>query len=397
VNILSNRVVHLEKPKQWAAMRKAEELEKKTGKKIIHFEKGDFQGDEFLPAKHIFEAAKKALDEQRVRYRPGGGIPELKEWIIKRELEEKRGIRDVDPKHIIVTPGAKYALFSSILTLVEDGDKVVFPNPGYPPDETWVKFCRGIILYTPLVGDDFRYDIDSLRKIFEKERPKLMIVNTPQRPNGEIVRNIKEIADLCLEYDVYVISDEIFSGMIYEGKHESIASIPEMRERTILIDTASKTYMMTGFRIGFAYTGNDLIAEKLDNFLQDSLTNVPDFVQVAYLEALRGSQDFVHERNEKLKRRRDYVVKRLNEMPGVRCRKPPATFYVFPDIRDTGLNSIELRDYLIENYSVAVVNGSAFGDRGEGHIRITYAAPFEILEEGLNRMEEGLRKLKFRA
>ena len=286
---LSSRTSHFVLPKQWASMRKAEALERETGKRVIHFEKGDFQGDEFRPAPHIMEACAKAVADGHVRYVPGPGLPELRDAIA--EEATKRG-RPTVREEVLVTMGAKHALTQSLLTIVDQGDEVIFPNPGYPPDEFWITYAGGTVVYAPLVEPDFAFDLDSLQSLITP-RTKMLIINSPQRPNGMTVGQLDEIAAICAEHNVIVLTDEIFSHMVYApAEHRTIAAVDGMADRSILVDTFSKTYIMTGFRIGWCVANKDLITT-MDIFQQNSVTNVPAFVQLAALAAITGPQDHV--------------------------------------------------------------------------------------------------------
>jgi aspartate/methionine/tyrosine aminotransferase len=386
---LSSRTSHFVLPKQWASMRKAQALEQETGKRVVHFEKGDFQGDEFRPAPHIMEACAKAVADGHVRYVPGPGLPELRDAIA--EEATKRG-RPTVREEVLVTMGAKHALTQSLLTVVDQGDEVIFPNPGYPPDEFWITYAGGRVVYAPLVEPDFHFDLDSLAGLMS-ERTKMLIINTPQRPNGMVVGQLEEIARLCAERDVIVLTDEIFSHMVYPpAEHRTIAAAPGMADRSILVDTFSKTYIMTGFRIGWCVANRDLIMA-MDIFQQNSVTNVPAFVQLAALAAITGPQDHVTATTARLQAKRDKVVAALNALPGIECPTPDGSFYVFPDVRGTGMTAQQFTDYLIERYSVGVVAGTAFGDRGEGHVRLTYAAPDDVLDEGLERIRQAVEAL----
>jgi aspartate/methionine/tyrosine aminotransferase len=387
--ILSSRTSHFVLPKQWASMRKAEALERERGRRVIHFEKGDFQGEEFRPAPHILDACSRALHEGHVRYVPGPGLPELRDAIAQEVTA--RG-RPTAREEVLVTMGAKHALTQALLTLVDTGDEVIFPNPGYPPDEFWITYAGGRVVYAPLVEPDFHFDLDALAALMS-ERTKLLIINTPQRPNGMVVTQLEEMARLAAERNVVVLSDEIFSHMVYPpATHRTIAASDGMAERSIVVDTFSKTYIMTGFRIGWCVANRDLITA-MDIFQQNSVTNVPAFVQLAALAALTGPQDHVAETTRRLERKRDRVVEALNGMPGIECPVPDGSFYVFPDIRGTGMTAQQFADYLIERHSVGVVAGTAFGDRGEGHVRLTYAAPDDVLEEGLERIGQAVAAL----
>ena len=385
-DILSSRTSHFVLPKQWASMRKANELERKTGRRVVHLEKGDFQGDEFRPAPHIEEACAKAIRDGHVRYVPGPGLPELRDAIA--EEVTRRG-RPTTREEVLVTMGAKHALTQSLLTLVDTGDEVIFPNPGYPPDEFWITYAGGQVVYAPLVEPDFHFDLDALADRITP-RTKLVIINTPQRPNGMTVGNLEQISALCMERDVMVLSDEIFSHMVYPpAEHRTIAGVPGMADRTLLVDTFSKTYIMTGFRIGWCVANRELITA-MDIFQQNSVTNVPAFVQMAAHAALTGPQDHVEANRALLQSKRDRVVSALNKLPGVHCPVPEGSFYAFPDIRGTGMTAQQFTDHLIDNHSVGVVAGTAFGDRGEGHVRITYAVPDDVLSDGLERIRQAV-------
>jgi aspartate/methionine/tyrosine aminotransferase len=386
---LSSRTQHFVLPKQWASMRKAEALEKETGQRILHFEKGDFQGDEFYPAPHIYEAAAKAVHDGHVRYVPGPGLPELRDAIA--EEMTSRG-RPTKREEVLVTMGAKHALTQSLLTIVDQGDEVIFPNPGYPPDEFWITYAGGKVVYAPLVEPDFAFDLDSLRSLITP-KTKMLIINTPQRPNGMIVRQLDEIAEICREHGIIVLTDEIFSHMVYEPQvHESISYVKDFKDQSIVVDTFSKTYIMTGFRIGWCVANSELITT-MDIFQQNSVTNVPAFVQLAGLAAMTGPQEHVAVQTARLKAKRDFVVEAFNKIDGIDCMTPDGSFYVFPDIRGTGMTAQQFADYLVEDHGVGVVAGNAFGDRGEGHIRFTYAAPDEILEEGMDRIAKAVEAL----
>ena len=386
---LSSRTSHFVLPKQWASMRKAEALERETGKRVIHFEKGDFQGDEFYPAPHIYEAAARAVHEGHVRYVPGPGLPELRDAIA--EEATKRG-RPTQRDEVLVTMGAKHALTQSLLTMIDLGDEVIFPNPGYPPDEFWITYAGGKVVYAPLVEPDFHFDLDSLRNLITP-KTKMLIINSPQRPNGMAVGHLDEIAEICLERNVMVLTDEIFSHMVYAPSvHKTIAAVPGMADQSILVDTFSKTYIMTGFRIGWCVANKELITA-MDIFQQNSVTNVPAFVQIAALAAITGPQDHVLTQTARLQAKRDKTVATLNTIDGIECLSPDGSFYVFPDIRGTGMTAQQFADHLIENFQVGVVAGTSFGDRGEGHIRLTYACPDDVLEEGLDRIRRGVEGL----
>jgi len=379
----SSRIKHFVPPRQWESMRVARDLEEKTGQKIIHFEKGDYQGPDFETPQHVLDATEKALRDGYVRYEPGPGLPELREAIA--ELMAKRG-RITQPEEVIVTAGAKHSLTMNLLTFLEDGDEVVFPNPGYPPDEVWAKYTNAVIKHTPLTKPDWQFDVEKLEQLITP-KTKLVIINTPQRPNGHLVENTQEIADMLLRHpQVMIISDEIFSQVTFDKPHKSISGLEELKDRVIVIDTFSKTWAMTGWRIGWTVAPKPVI-DKLSIFLQDSITNVAAFIQKAATAAITGSQDWVDEKLILLKNKRDLMVNGLNEIDGITCDSPDGAFYAFPDITGTGLSSQEFTDKLVERAGVAVVAGTAFGSQGEGYVRLTYACSDDDIKEGLERIK----------
>jgi len=388
-NIFAKGTEHFVQPKQWESMRKAKALEAKLGTKIVHFEKGDYAGNDFTLPGHIIEATVAAVREGDVRYDPGPGIPPLREAIAKEMA--KRG-RETSVDEVIVSAGAKHGLFMTLLTLLNPGDEVIFPNPGYPPDEVWIRYCGAVPVYAPLKPPTFQFDLDALESVITP-KTKLLIINSPQRPNGQLVKDLDRLAEICLKHDLLVISDEIFSNIVYDGeKHETIAAIPEMKDRTIVIDTFSKTYTMTGFRMGWVVAPVH-IAEKLSVFLQDSITNVSVPIQLGGLAALTGPQEVFEGMRSRLKVKRDRMVAGLNEM-GLKTLLPPGSFYAFPDITSTGMTSSQFTEYLMNEFGVAVVSGTAFGSQGEGYVRMTFAVPDEEIDEGLARMAKAVARLK---
>ena len=385
---VARRTEHFVLPKQWASMRAALQLEAAGGRKVVHLEKGDYQGKEFRLPPHIVAAAQAGLREGDVRYDPGPGIPALREAIAAEATA--RG-RPTTSDEVIVTAGAKHSLQITLLTLLDEGDGLIFPNPGYPPDEVWAKYAGARIFHTPLIPGSWQYDLKSLDQLLAN-RIKCLVINTPQRPNGELVDNIEAIAALVRPRSgIAVISDEIFSHIVYDGsRHVSIAAAPGMAERTVLIDTFSKTYCMTGWRIGWTVAPAALV-QRFSMFLQDSITNVATFVQQAALAALTGPQDWVDEKLVLLQRKRDKMVAGLNSIPGIRCAKPAGSFYAFPDISGTGMKAEEFSSRLLREHHVAVVAGTAFGSQGEGYVRLTFAVPDEEIEKGLEGIAAMLR------
>lgn len=391
-SLLSQRTAHFELPPQWDSMRKALRLERQTGRRVIHLEKGDYQGDEFRAPSHVIEACAQALRDGHTRYVPGPGLPELREAIA---AEASRRGRRTEPDEVLVTMGAKHALTQTLLTVVDPADEVIFPDPGYPPDEFWTHYAGGVVRHVPMREPEYQFDLDALERMIGP-RTKLLIINTPQRPNGQLVEHLDEIASICAQSGVAVLSDEIFGRIVYPpARHESITAREELASLGIMVDTFSKSYVMTGFRIGWVVAPPEL-TRTMDIFQQNSVTNVPAFVQLAALAALTGPQEPVEQLVERLQRKRDFCVDALNAMPCVACERPPGSFYVFADVAATGLTAQELADHLLERHGVGVVAGTAFGPRGEGHIRITYAAPDDVIEEGMARLRVAFEELAAR-
>ncbi len=388
ITAVARRTEHFTLPKQWASMRAALKMETATGRKVVHLEKGDYQGPEFRLPSHIIAAAQAGLREGDVRYDPGPGIPALREAIAAEVTA--RG-RKTSPDEVIVTAGAKHSLQIALLTLLDQDDGLIFPNPGYPPDEVWAKFAGARVIHTPMIPGSWQYDLKTLAQLLDG-KIKCLVINTPQRPNGEVVKDIEAIAGLVRpRAGVAVISDEIFSHIVYDGgRHVSIATVPGMADRTILIDTFSKTYCMTGWRIGWTVAPAELV-QRFSMFLQDSITNVATFVQEAALAAMTGPQDWVDEKLALLQRKRDTMVAGLNSIRGIRCPKPSGSFYVFPDISGTGMTAEEFAHRLLREQQVAVVAGTAFGSQGEGYVRLTFAVPDEEIERGLQGIAAMMR------
>lgn len=379
----SRRLSHFELPPQWSTMREAAQLERREhgdGPRIIHMEKGDYGSPEFLPPTEAVEAAVAALRREEVRYAPGPGIGPLREALAG---EMTRRGRPTSPDEIVVTPGAKFAIAASLLLLLDDGDEVIMPDPGYPPDEFWARYLRASVRHVRF-RDPRHVDCDHLAALIGP-RTRVAVFNTPQRPNGQLIENTGEVAEVLARFpDVMVISDEIFSQLVYEpNRHRSLAQYPSLRERTVVIDTFSKTYVMTGFRIGWAVAPRHL-AEKYDILIQNSCTNVPTFIQEAALAALRAPRRYVDDVRAKLQRKRDLAWQVLSGSRSLAAENAQASFYLFPRL-PPGIDDREMVLRLLE-HGVAVVPGSAFGGAGAGSIRLTFALEDEALLEGVERL-----------
>ncbi len=358
------------------------------GREIIHLEIGEPDLD--TPS-NIIEAAGTALMEGYTHYCPSAGIPELRQAIAEY-TSETRGV-DVSPEQVVVTPGAKPIMFFAILALVEDGDEVLYPNPGFPIYESMINFVGAKAV--PLVleeGRDFRFDVAQLEEKISP-RTKMIIINTPQNPTGAVLtrNDLEAIAEVAKDHDLMVLSDEVYECILYEGEHVSFLSLPGVRDRTILLNGFSKTYAMTGWRLGFGVMPEEL-AVHITRLMTNSNSCTATFTQWAGIEALRGPQDSVREMVEEFERRRDVIVPGLNAIEGIRCNNPKGAFYVFPNIEGTGMNERDFADYMMEEAGVAMLAGTSFGEYGRGFVRISYANSVENIRKALVHIEEALSR-----
>jgi aspartate aminotransferase len=368
---------------------KAKALEKQ-GRDIVHLEIGE---PDFDTPSNIKEAACKAMKAGYTHYVPASGIPELRQAIAEY-LSKSRGI-SVDPDEVVVTPGAKPIIFFSILALVEPGDEVMYPNPGFPIYESMINFVGAKPVPMPLKEEnDFRFDNDdTAAKITNKT--KMIILNSPENPTGGVLNkaNLEVVADKVKNRDdVFILSDEVYSQMPYEGKHQSIASLPSMKEKTILLDGFSKTYAMTGWRMGYAAMRKDL-AQKITQLMINSNSCTCAFTQMAGIEALRGPQTESKRMVEEFRRRRDIIVLGLNKIKGITCKKPQGAFYVFPNVKSFKMESKKFADHILQKAGVAVLSGTSFGAYGEGYIRLSFANSVENIKKALKRIEETVKEL----
>ncbi len=365
---------------------KARALEAK-GRSIIHLEIGE---PDFETPEHIVEAGKKALDEGWTHYGPTAGYPDFRE-VLAKHVSDTRGIK-AGPEHVCVVPGGKPIIFFPILALIEEGDEVIYPNPGFPIYESMIQFSGGTPVPMPLLEDrSFSFDLDLLRsKITGKT--KLLILNSPQNPTGGVIpkEDIAAIADLIRDRDVMVLSDEIYSRISYGEPPVSIASFPGMQEKTIILDGFSKIYAMTGWRMGYGVMPVWL-ADAVNKLMVNSNSCTASFTQRAGIAAITGPQNAPERMVEEFRRRRDAFVAGLNTLPGFRCPVPEGAFYAFPNISGTGLSSGELAHRLLNEAGVACLSGTSFGKFGEGYIRFSYANSLENLMEAVRRIREWLK------
>lgn len=353
------------------------------GREIVHLEIGEPDFD--TPA-NIVDAAAEALHGGATHYVPAAGMPELRAAIAS-DASMRRGL-DFSPDNVVVTPGGKPVMFFAVLALVDSGDQVIYPNPGFPIYESMIRFVGGKPVPIPLREErDFALDVDRLcASVGPKTR--LLILNSPHNPTGGVLTRaeLQRIADVVRPYpDLIVLADEIYSRMIYEGEHTSIASLPGMRERTIVLDGFSKIYAMTGWRLGYGLFPAEL-APAVTRLMTNSNSCTAAFTQLAGVEALTGSQAASEAMVAEFKARRDVIVAGLNHIPGITCRMPHGAFYVFPNITGTGMSSREVADLLLYEAGVATLAGTSFGAFGEGYIRLSYANSIENLRKALDRI-----------
>jgi aspartate aminotransferase len=384
---LAERMARLGTETAFEVLVKAKALEAK-GRDIVHLEIGE---PDFDTPHNIIDAACDALHKGFTHYGPSAGLPQLREAIAQYVSETRRV--NVSPDEVVVVPGGKPIIFFSILALCEDGDEVIYPNPGFPIYESMIDYVGAKAVPIRLREEmDFRLDVDELAGLINA-RTKLIILNSPQNPTGGMLTkiDIDRIAAAIGDCNIMVLSDEIYSRLIFEGEHHSIMSIDGMKERTILLDGFSKTYAMTGWRMGYGVMRSDL-AQHLSRLMTNSSSCTASFTQIAGVEALRGRQDSVDKMCAEFKKRRDVMVAGLNKIKGFSCRLPKGAFYVFPNVTKTGWKSKELADALLEDVGVAGLSGTAFGDFGEGYLRFSVANSIENIEKALERVNSWANK-----
>ena len=366
---------------------KARALEAK-GRDIVHLEIGE---PDFDTPRNIIDAGCDALHKGFTHYGPSAGLPQLREAIAQYVSETRRV--NVSPDEVVVVPGGKPIIFFSILALAEQGDEVIYPNPGFPIYESMINYVGAKAVPIRLREEmDFRLDVDELTGLIT-DRTKLIIINSPQNPTGGVLTkiDIDRIAQAIGDRNIMVLSDEIYSRLIFEGEHHSIMSLDGMKERTILLDGFSKTYAMTGWRMGYGVMRADFAAQ-VAQLMTNSSSCTASFTQIAGVEALRGPQDSVDKMCAEFQKRRDVMVAGLNKIKGFSCRLPKGAFYVFPNITKMGWKSKKLADALLEDAGVAGLSGTAFGDFGEGYLRFSVANSIENIEKALERVDNWTKK-----
>lgn len=368
---------------------RAQELEA-SGRDIIHLEIGQ---PDFPTFGNIAKAGIQAIQEGFTNYTPSSGISELRSAIAGYYSQRLR--MDIHASNVVVGPGAKPALFFPTLALVQPGEEVIYPDPGFPTYEAMIQVAGGVPKPVPLSEeDDFSFDLSAFDRLIN-DRTRLVVLNSPSNPTGGVLplSDLQHIAEAARQRDLWVLSDEIYSRMVYGESAPSIYSLPGMQERTVICDGFSKTYSMTGWRLGFGIMPEPL-AERVSLLLNHAVGCTASFTQSAGLEALLGPQDQVEKVMLEYQRRRDFLVSGLNQIKGINCRVPKGAFYVFPNIKAFGKPSAWLADYILKEAGVALLPGTAFGKFGEGYLRLCFANSMENLEVALVRISSALEKLR---
>lgn len=384
--MIAERTAHLEPEGAYQVLARAQALEGE-GREIIHLEIGQPDFETFA---HVSLAGIRAITEGRTRYNPPAGVPSLRQ-VIAEDAGRRRGMV-IRPEQVVVSPGAKPNLFFPTLALVNPGDEVIYPNPGFPTYAAMIGVAGGVPAPVPLREEnDFSFDLDAFHRLIN-ERTRLIILNSPGNPTGGVMpqADLEQIAAAAQEYDCWVLSDEIYARIVYDGETAvSIAALPGMAERTVIVDGFSKTYAMTGWRLGYGIMPPAL-AERVQLLLTHSIGCTAHFTQYAGIEALTGPQSPVEKVIAAYQKRRDVIVAGLNALPGVSCREPQGAFYVFPNVKAHGKTSAELAHLFLEEAGVALLPGTAFGENGEGYLRLSYANSVRNIERALERMHEVL-------
>jgi len=385
----AKRIGHLRAEGAYAVLAKAQALEAQ-GREIIHLEIGQ---PDFETYPHIAMAGIRAIATGKTRYNPPSGIPALRSALAE-DYSKRRGI-SIGPEQVVIAPGTKPLLLLPMLALLEAGDEVIYPDPGFPSYEAAIGLAGATPVPVPLIEEQgFDLDLAAFDAALSP-RTRMILLNSPSNPTGGIHSpgTLTHVAAAARRQDLWVLSDEIYTRLVYDSEAPSIASLPGMLERTIIADGFSKTYAMTGWRLGFGIMPKPL-AEKMDLLLTHSVGCSATFTQFAGLEAIQGPQDQVKAVVAEFRQRRDLIVSGLNTIPGVQCSTPRGAFYAFPNIQAFGRSSADLADLLLEEAGVAVLPGTAFGQQGAGYLRLSYANSMGNIEKALTRIAEALAALR---
>jgi aspartate aminotransferase len=385
----TERVSRLESEGAFVVLARAKQMERE-GKSIIHLQIGE---PDFDTPKNICDAAIKAIRDGYTHYAPSGGIPEARE-VCAEYMSKTRRI-EVTPEQTIIMPGCKPLIFCAMIALINDGDEVIVPNPGYPTYRSVTRFLGAKPVPVKLREEnDFRFLVEDLEALITP-KTRMLILNSPENPSGGMLtwEDLEAIHEVAKKHDLWILSDEIYSRIVYDVDFKSIASIPGAMERTIAIDGMSKTYAMTGWRLGFASMPKQL-ADYMFTLAINNFSSTATFSQYAMIEGLTGPQDEIDRMVAQFRRRRDVIVDGLNAIDGITCLRPEGAFYVFPNITGTGLTSNEFAEMMLEEAGVACLSGTAFGEYGEGYVRFSYANSVENIQEGLGRIQKVLASAK---
>ena len=384
---LARRMERLGTETAFEVLAKARRLESE-GMDIVHLEIGE---PDFNSPANVVDAGRRALADGFTSYNPSPGYDELRDRIAE-EISATRGV-SVKGENVVVTPGGKPIMFFIIMALVDVGDEVLYPNPGFPIYESMVNFVGGVPVPMQLhESKGFNIDVDEVAASVT-DRTRLMIVNSPNNPCGSVIPkdDLAALADLAKNRDIPVLTDEIYSRFLYEGEHASIAGFPDMRERSVILDGFSKTYAMTGWRVGYGVMPLELV-EPVSRLVTNSVSCTASFTQMAALEALAGPQDDSYEMVAEFKKRRDLIVSGLNAIDGIRCATPQGAFYAFPNVEETGMSSHDFADRLLSDGGVASLPGESFGKYGDGFVRFSFANSSENIEKALDRIDAFVRR-----
>ena len=383
---LAERMTRLGTETAFEVFAKAKGLEAE-GMDIIHLEIGE---PDFDTPQNVIDAGISALGGGFTHYTPSPGLMEVRERVAE-EVSRTRGI-SVTADNVVITPGAKPIMFFAILALVDEGDEVLYPNPGFPIYESMINFVGGKAVPIKLLAER-EFDVNVVEVASQiTPRTKMMVINSPNNPCGSVIDKdgLEALADLARENDIVVLSDEIYSRFLYEGEHHSITAFPGMRDRTIILDGFSKTYAMTGWRIGFGVMPLELV-EPISRLSTNSVSCTASFTQMAVMEAMDGPQDDAYHIVDEFKKRRDIIVNGLNEIPGIVCPMPKGAFYIFPSVTGTGMTSEQFADGLLMDAGVACLAGESFGQYGAGCVRFSFANSAENIERALERIDRWVR------
>jgi len=385
----SERITKLGTEGAFAVLAKAKAMEAE-GRSIIHLQIGE---PDFETPENISEAGIKAIHDGHTHYSPSGGVPAARQAVAEYYQSERK--MNIGPENVVIMPGAKPVIYTALCATINEGDEVIIPNPGYPTYESVVNYLGAKpVFYELLEAKDFRFDIEDLKALITP-RTKMIVINSPENPTGGMLAqaDLEAIYELAEKHDLWILTDEIYSRIVYDTKFLSIAAIEGAMDRTIIVDGMSKTYAMTGWRLGYGIMPKKM-ADYLFTMAVNNFSGTCTFAQHALIEAITGPQGAVHKMVAEFKRRREVIVEGLNKIEGITCLNPVGAFYVFPNITGTGLTSEQFADLMLDEAGVALLAGTCFGSAGQGYVRFSYANSVENIQEALNRIWKTLAGVK---